>query len=138
MTQSNTGSVDPAQVSETPRRILVVDDSVDAAESMAMLLRLRGHEVLVAHNGYDALQMAADSPPSVVLLDIGLPGMDGYEVCRQLRQSGLANVRIIAMTGYGLEQDRQRAREAGFDVHTVKPVAFSVLVKLLAGENEAG
>ena len=138
MTQSNTGSVDPAQVSETPRRILVVDDSVDAAESMAMLLRLRGHEVLVAHNGYDALQMAADSPPSVVLLDIGLPGINGYEVCRQLRQSGLEHVRIIAMTGYGLEQDRQRAREAGFDVHTVKPVAFAVLVKLLAGENEAG
>jgi signal transduction histidine kinase len=132
MPQTIKGAADPARSAERPRRILVVDDSVDAAESMAMLLRLRGHDVQVAHNGFDALQIAADSPPSVVLLDIGLPGMDGYEVCRRFRQSGPAGLRIIAMTGYGLEQDRQRAKEAGFDVHTVKPVAFSELVKLLA------
>ena len=117
---------------EAPRRILVVDDSVDAAESMAMLLRLRGHEVDVAHNGFDALKLAADASPSVVLLDIGLPGMDGYEVCRRLREDGMSKTRIIAMTGYGFEQDRQRAKEAGFDVHTVKPVPFADLVKLLA------
>jgi signal transduction histidine kinase len=132
MPETIKSAADPARSAERPRRILVVDDSVDAAESMAMLLRLRGHDVLVAHNGFDALQIAADSPPSVVLLDIGLPGMDGYEVCRRFRQSGLEGLRIIAMTGYGLEQDRQRAKEAGFDVHTVKPVAFSELVKLLA------
>ncbi|HYW32035.1 MAG TPA: ATP-binding protein, partial [Gemmatimonas sp.] len=127
---TSTPAATPA--ADAPRRILVVDDSVDAAESMAMLLRLRGHEVQVAHNGYDALELAAASKPSVVLLDIGLPGMDGYEVCRRFRANGLADVRIIAMTGYGMEQDRQRAKDAGFDVHTVKPVAFSELLKLLA------
>jgi signal transduction histidine kinase len=132
MPETSNGSSQPSHSAETPRRILVVDDSIDAAESMAMLLRLRGHDVQVAHNGYDALQLAADTPPSVVLLDIGLPGMDGYEVCRRFRQSGMEKTRIIAMTGYGLEQDRQRAKAAGFDVHTVKPVAFSELVKLLA------
>ncbi|MES2521098.1 MAG: response regulator [Gemmatimonadota bacterium] len=127
-----TGAPAATHAADTPRRILVVDDSVDAAESMAMLLRLRGHDVQVAHNGYDALQLAAETPPSVVLLDIGLPGMDGYEVCRRFRETGLGDARIIAMTGYGMEQDRQRAKEAGFDVHTVKPVAFSDLLKLLA------
>ena len=129
---SNSGT-EKAAATEAPRRILVVDDSVDAAESMAMLLRLRGHDVLVAHNGQDALQIAEASPPSVVLLDIGLPGMDGYEVCRRFRAGERGHdLRIIAMTGYGLEQDRQRAKAAGFDVHTVKPVAFADLVKLLA------
>ena len=117
---------------DAPRRILVVDDNVDAAESMAMLLRLRGHEVVVAHNGEDALRLAGERPPSVVLLDIGMPGMDGYEVCRRFRTSGLGEMRIIAMTGFGLEQDRQRSKEAGFDAHTVKPVAIAELVKLLA------
>jgi signal transduction histidine kinase len=132
MPEASNGSAQTSHTAESPRRILVVDDSIDAAESMAMLLRLRGHDVQVAHNGYDALQIAADTTPSVVLLDIGLPGMDGYEVCRRFRQSGMEKTRIIAMTGYGLEQDRQRAKAAGFDVHTVKPVAFSELVKLLA------
>jgi len=132
MTAKANGTPEAAHAAEAPRRILVVDDNVDAAESMAMLLRLRGHDVVVAHNGQDALQLAEERPPSVVLLDIGLPGMDGYEVCRRFRASGLGETRIIAMTGYGLEQDRQRAKEAGFDVHTVKPVAFAELVKLLA------
>ncbi|MEO7520578.1 MAG: response regulator [Gemmatimonas sp.] len=132
MPEMSDGNSPISHSAESPRRILVVDDSVDAAESMAMLLRLRGHDVQVAHNGYDALQMAADTTPSVVLLDIGLPGMDGYEVCRRFRQAGMETTRIIAMTGYGLEQDRQRAKAAGFDVHAVKPVAVSDLVKLLA------
>ncbi|WP_411278864.1 response regulator [Gemmatimonas sp.] len=131
-TTTTNGTPDAAHSAEAPRRILVVDDSVDAAESMAMLLRLRGHDVVVAHNGQDALQLAEETPPSVVLLDIGLPGMDGYEVCRRFRASGFDATRIIAMTGYGLEKDRQRATEAGFNVHIVKPVAFADLVKLLA------
>ena len=126
------GALELPHIKESPRRILVVDDNVDAAESMALLLRLRGHEVQVAHNGHDALQMAADARPAIVLLDIGLPGLDGYEVCRRLRVSGLTDVRIIAMTGYGLEQDVQQAKAAGFDVHTVKPVSYVELVKLLA------
>jgi len=115
-----------------PLRILVVDDSRDAAESLTRLLRLGGHEVLIAHEGELALHLAATRQPSVVLLDIGLPGMDGYEVCRRLRQSGLANALLIAMTGYGLERDRQRSQEAGFDTHLVKPVPPSELLRMMA------
>ncbi|MDP1859150.1 MAG: response regulator, partial [Gemmatimonadaceae bacterium] len=119
------------EVAEQPRCILVVDDNVDVAESMSMLLRFRGHDVFVAHNGVNALQLAEQVSPAVVLLDIGLPDLDGYEVCRRLRRSGLEKARIIAMTGYGLERDRQRAEAAGFDMHCVKPVAYADLVKLL-------
>jgi len=115
-----------------PRRILVVDDSKDAAESLAMLLSLSGHQVAVAHDGVQALEMAAAERPEVILLDIGLPGMDGYEICRRARQSGLTDALIIAMTGYGQERDRQRSKDAGFDTHTVKPVELSHLMELLA------
>ena len=115
-----------------PRRILVVDDSRDAAESLARLLRIGGHEVLVAHDGEEALELSAATHPSVVLLDIGLPGMDGYEVCRRVRQQGLADAVIIAMTGYGQERDRRRSSEAGFDDHTVKPVEIGELTRLIA------
>jgi signal transduction histidine kinase len=114
-----------------PRRILVVDDSRDAAESMAMLLRLRGHEVLIAHEGRAALELAVAENPSVILLDIGLPGLDGYQVCREARARGLQHTRIIALTGYGQERDRQRAKAAGFDSHLVKPLEVSELSKLL-------
>jgi CheY-like chemotaxis protein len=113
------------------RRILVVDDSRDAAESLATLLKLGGHDVLVAHDGQRALELSASEHPSVVLLDIGLPGMDGYEVCRRVRQMG-DDVLIIAMTGYGQERDRQRSSEAGFDDHTVKPVEIDELSRLIA------
>jgi signal transduction histidine kinase len=116
-----------------PLRVLVVDDSTDAAESLAKLLRLAGHEVLVAHDGQKALEIAAAGQPTVMLLDIGLPGMDGYEVCRRMRQQGFAEARIIAVTGYGQERDRQRSREAGFDSHTIKPVDPSELMKLVTG-----
>jgi signal transduction histidine kinase len=119
-------------VSGQPRRILVVDDNQDAAESLAMLLRLSGHEVMVAHDGHQALAIAAIERPGVVLLDIGLPGMDGYEVCRRVRQQGLADAQIIAMTGYGQDRDRERSKEAGFDTHTVKPVEIQELMQLLA------
>jgi signal transduction histidine kinase len=115
-----------------PRRILVVDDNRDAAESLAMLLRLGGHEVLVANDGHEALEISATQRPAVVLLDIGLPGMDGYEVCRRVREQGLANTQIIAMTGFGQERDRRRSKEAGFDLHTVKPVQIDELMRLLA------
>jgi signal transduction histidine kinase len=116
-----------------PCRILVVDDSMDAAESMARLLLLAGHEVLLAHDGPRALELAAQERPSIVLLDIGLPGMDGYEVCRRLRQQDQNGTRIIAVTGYGQDRDRQRSKEAGFDAHTVKPVDPAELMGLLAG-----
>lgn len=114
------------------RSILVVDDKLDSAESMAMLLRLRGHQVMVANDAREALDIAAVAWPSVVLLDIGLPEIDGYEVCRRLRQQGMVDTQIIAMTGYGQERDRQRSKEAGFDAHTVKPVDIGEVLKLLA------
>ena len=110
--------------SSTARRrsILVVDDNVDAAETLAMLLRLDGHHVRVVHDGPAALEAARSRVPEVVLLDIGMPGMDGYEVARRLRQlPGLAGVVLVALTGWGQEQDRQRSKEAGFDHHLTKP-----------------
>jgi CheY-like chemotaxis protein len=117
-----------------PLRVLVVDDNEDAADSLAVLLRMWGHEVSVAHDGPQALALAEKEPPAVVIMDLGLPGMDGYEVCRQFRQRGLAETRIIAMTGYGQERDRQRAKSAGFDAHAVKPVEFAELTRLLVRE----
>ncbi len=114
-----------------PRRILVVDDNEDSADSMAMLLRMRGHEVMVAHESRKALEIAATAWPSVVMLDIGLPEMDGYEVCRRLRKQGMVEAQIIAMTGYGQERDQQQSLAAGFDAHTVKPVDIGEVLKLM-------
>ncbi|HEV8599939.1 MAG TPA: response regulator [Gemmatimonadales bacterium] len=129
---------DQAEVPEcAPLRILVVDDSRDAAESLTRLLRLGGHEVLIAREGEHALHLAATQQPSVVLLDIGLPGLDGYEICRRLRQSGLTNALIVAMTGYGLERDRRRSQEAGFDTHLVKPVPPEELLRMMAQHSNA-
>ena len=123
--------VSAARRAAVPRRILVVDDSKDAADSLAMLLSLSGHDVRVAHDGPTALQIASAERPDVLLLDIGLPGMDGYEVCRRARLEGLQNALIIAMTGYGQERDRRLSKEAGFDTHTVKPVELDHLMELL-------
>ena len=115
------GASAPASV--TPVRILVVDDNVDGAESIAMLLRMEGHAVRSVHDARDALAVAPSFRPDVVLLDIGLPGMDGYEVARRLRaEPNLAHTCLVAITGYGQPSDRERAREAGFHEHLVKPV----------------
>jgi signal transduction histidine kinase len=124
-------AVAPEDGPEPPLRVLVVDDNEDAADSLAVLLRLRGHDVRVAHDGPRAIELAEEQMPALVLMDLGLPGMDGFEVCRRFRERGWAETRIIAMTGYGQERDRQRAREAGFDAHAVKPVEFAELAKLL-------
>jgi CheY-like chemotaxis protein len=114
-------------------RILVVDDNVDSAESLAMLMKVLGHDVGIAHDGPTALEAALEYRPSVVLLDIGLPGFDGYEVAKRIqRQPSLDSVVLVAMTGYGKESDRQLAKEAGFDHHLVKPASFEQLQKLLA------
>jgi PAS domain S-box-containing protein len=115
------------------RRILVVDDNVDAANSLARLLRrVYGQEVRVTHDGPGALGLAGEFRPEVVLLDIGMPGMDGYEVARRMKgRSDLDGTRIIALTGWGQEADRLRSREAGFDHHLVKPVDPEVLSRLL-------
>lgn len=106
------------------RRILVVDDNIDAANSLAMLLELDGHATRVAHCGTDALTAVREFEPHVALLDIGLPDISGYEVARQVRaMNDLPSMpRLIALTGWGSEEDRRRAAEAGFDAHLVKPV----------------
>jgi PAS domain S-box-containing protein len=117
----------------TGHRLLVVDDNRDSAQSLAMLLRLQGHEVQVAHDGDSALALARSYGPNFVLLDIGMPGMDGYEVARRMRQlPGLENVVLAALTGWGQPEDRRRTAEAGFDHHLVKPLEPLVLENLLA------
>ncbi len=126
---------DPSQAAPTVgRRILVVEDNADVAETTTMLLTLSGHEVLCAKDGLQALQFAADFGPEVVLLDIGLPLMDGYEVARRLRQMPQTrDALLIALTGYGQQGDRQRGREAGFDGHLLKPVDPRALGEMIAG-----
>jgi signal transduction histidine kinase len=123
---------EPLQAASQPRRVLVVDDNVDAAESAAMLLRYLGHEVEVAYEGPSALGAVSAFRPEVVLLDIGLPGMSGYDVARELRErpegKGLV---LAAVTGYGQEEDRRRSREAGFDCHLTKPLAPAALAAFL-------
>jgi PAS domain S-box-containing protein len=117
-----------------PRRVLVVDDNVDAAESIAMLLRHWGNEVRMAHNGPQALEVATAFSPDVVVLDIGLPGMSGYEVAHHLReQPRFARTKLVAVTGYGKDEDRRRSQEVGFDRHLVKPVDPDQLQSILAG-----
>jgi PAS domain S-box-containing protein len=124
----------PPHAAGPPRRILVVDDNVDAAESMAMLLRDFGHQVSLAHDGPAAIRAAHERDPQVIILDIGLPEMNGYQVARALRQQPrFEKIVLIALTGYGQEEDRRRSREAGFDHHLVKPVKTDALQRLIAG-----
>jgi CheY-like chemotaxis protein/two-component sensor histidine kinase len=114
-------------------RVLVVDDNADSADSIAAILETSGHEVEVAYSAQRALEMAVEYQPDIMLLDIGLPDMDGYEVAKHLRQTPeLKQMRLIAITGYGQQSDRQRSREAGFDEHVVKPVEWQKLEELLA------
>jgi CheY-like chemotaxis protein len=113
--------------------VLVVDDNVDAAESLAMVLRMHGHDVHTMHDGHSVLAAAQKELPEIAILDIGLPQMDGYEVARRLRDlPGGDQVVLIALTGYGQAEDKQRAQEAGFDHHLVKPIEPDVLETLLA------
>ena len=114
-------------------RILVVDDNRDSAGSLAMLLRLTGNEVHTAHDGLEAVEAAEVFRPDVVLLDIGLPKLNGYEAGRRIREQQGKGVVLIALTGWGQEEDRRRSKEAGFDYHMTKPVELDDLQKLLAG-----
>ena len=114
-------------------RVLVVDDNHDAVETLAMLLGLWGHDVRLAADGPSAVETAAAHRPDVVLLDISLPGMSGYEVAERLRANPeLRETVLVAMTGYGQAEDKKETRKAGFTLHLVKPVEPDVLQKLLA------
>jgi signal transduction histidine kinase/CheY-like chemotaxis protein len=123
----------PAQPAPTSRSVLIVDDNVDSAESLAMLLELYGYETSVASDGPGALALFSQAPPQVAILDIGMPGMDGYELAQRLRQQqGTAPLMLIALTGFGDEAVAQKARAAGFDHRLVKPLDLKVLQALLA------
>jgi CheY-like chemotaxis protein len=112
---------------------MVVDDNQDAADSLAMLLRLQGHEVRVAYSGMAALEMTKTYTPDVVFMDIGMPGMDGYEAARRIRElPGLGKVVLAALTGWGQKEDRRRTAEAGFNHHLVKPPEPKAVESVLA------
>ena len=128
------GTAEPA---ETTLRVLVVDDNVDAAKVIQMLLVASGHRVTMAHTGPTALAAALDYRPDVMLLDIGLPELDGYEVANRIRQEPLLqDIVLVALTGYEQDTDRQRAQEAGFDHHLVKPADFAKVQQILAAVAE--
>jgi signal transduction histidine kinase/ActR/RegA family two-component response regulator len=118
------------------RRILVVDDNLDSAESMAMMLTLSGHEVATAHDGMEAVKLAAEFQPEVAFLDLGMPRLDGYEAARSIRQQSWGKeIVLVALTGWGQQEDKRRSREAGFDAHLVKPIDFGELEELVADIN---
>jgi CheY-like chemotaxis protein len=123
----------PTAAESSGRRVLAVDDNVDVVESLALLLGMQGHDVRTAHDGLNALEQAEAFRPEVIILDIGLPGMDGYEVARRLRERVASQgVLLVALTGYGRDEDRRRSLAAGFDRHLVKPVDPTDLRDLLA------
>ncbi len=127
-------SIAPAAPTFASRRILVVDDNQDAADSLAMILELEGHDVATVYTPQAALARVPTFQPDVALLDIGLPGMNGYELARRLRAlPGAATIRLIALTGYGQAEDRERSRAAGFDGHIVKPAELRALQQVIAG-----
>ncbi len=131
----------PQTVPGRPLRILVVDDSVDTAVSLARLLQHSGHEVRTAHDGRTALDLARVEPPNVALIDIGLPGMNGYELAEHLRDQSASMTTLIAISGYAHEQDIRRSREAGIAHHLVKPINIDTLLEMLAtlhSERETG
>lgn len=114
------------------RRVLIADANVDAADSLALLLQLCGHEVATARSGPDALTLARDFHPEAVFLSIQLTGLNGYEVCRRLRaEANDAAVLLVALTGYGQDDDRRACREAGFDHHLIKPADPGQILALL-------
>jgi CheY-like chemotaxis protein len=126
--QSNTSG---DGVQSTPRRILLIDDNQDAAQALAGLLRVFGHEVTIALNGPDGLETASTFSPEVVFVDIAMPEMDGYEVARQLRRRAGPRIKLLALSGYGRDEDRARSLDAGFDMHLIKPIDANRLTALL-------
>ena len=118
----------------TGRKILVADDDQDSAESLALLFQLMGHDVRAAQSGLAAIDVAAEFRPDLIVLDIGMPGLDGYEVCRRIRQHDWAQTIVIAaLTGWSRDEDRDRSEQAGFNHFLVKPVDPKALEDLIAG-----
>jgi CheY-like chemotaxis protein/nitrogen-specific signal transduction histidine kinase len=116
-------------------RVLLVDDNVDAMEMMGFLLTEMGYDTMTASDAHDVLDLAREHRPDVIVLDIGMPGLDGYQLARQVKaDAGLAGTRLVAHTGYGSPEDRQKARDAGFDAHLVKPAQLTALEAALRGE----
>ncbi|HYD48676.1 MAG TPA: response regulator [Terriglobales bacterium] len=114
--------------------VLVVEDNADAAESMMMLLELLGHQVHIANDGFAGVEAARTQSPQIMLVDIGLPGIDGYEVARRVRRDpDLCHIILVALTGYGCDDDKREAAAAGFDRHMVKPVDPDALQELITG-----
>jgi len=131
--QSSLIHEDTGGTNERSLRVMVVDDNEDAAQMLGMLLLESGHEVLTVHDGPSTLTAAHDFCPNIVLLDIGLPGMDGFAVAKKMREQAIfKDVVLVAMTGYGQDSDRQRSNAAGFDHHLVKPPDFNKLQQILA------
>lgn len=127
---------DPEKLTGTAKqlRLLIVDDNRDTAESLSMLLELMGHEVRTAHDGLAAIDVASEFRPDAVLLDIGLPRLNGYDAARRIREQDWgAAMHLIAVTGWGQDTDRNQAKAAGFDHHLTKPIDIQTLTKLLAG-----
>jgi len=119
----------------TKHRVLIVEDNEDAGEMYRLLIELSGHEVLIAENGALGLEMLKSAHPDIALVDIGLPGMDGYEVARRFRAEPNGDrVLLVALTGYASSTDRDRSRQAGFDLHLVKPVDPQTLRSLVDGQ----
>ncbi|MBX3444872.1 MAG: PAS domain S-box protein [Planctomyces sp.] len=132
MDQGGNGQASPGREGAR-RRVLIVDDNADAASTLAMLLRLSGHDARVARDGHEALSIAGDWRPELAFLDLGMPGMDGYELARRFRgEPDLARTVLVALTGWGQDEDRRRTRDAGFDAHEVKPIEPSRLERLLS------
>lgn len=139
--EENSSVKPPATESEEavsrPLRVLIVDDNVDTVLSFSMLLKASGHEVLTAHDGPTAVRIANEMLPDAILLDIGLPGLNGYEVAKRIRLNPeLNNVVLVALTGYGQEEDRQTSMQAGFNFHLVKPASFQQVKQILATISE--
>jgi CheY-like chemotaxis protein/anti-sigma regulatory factor (Ser/Thr protein kinase) len=121
-----------AQASRSALRILIVDDNQDAAHSLALLLRLKGNETRTAYDGEEGVKLAEEFRPDVMLLDIGLPKLNGYEACRRIRHHAWGKeIVLVAVTGWGQDEDRRRSQEAGFDHHLTKPIVPEELMKLL-------
>jgi len=122
----------PIAAAAAEQRVLIVDDNIDAADALALLLRISGYQTMTAHDGHEGLQASRTFEPHVVFLDIGLPGMNGYDVARRLRADEQTRAAyLVALTGWGSEEDRQRSSDAGFDLHLTKPVELQTLARVL-------